>query len=548
VWPASSRYSVAMPKTELQLLDCTLRDGGYYNAWDFDHDLITDYLVAMEAAGIQLVELGFRTPDSSSFVGAVGICAESFINDLEIPNSLCIGVMLNAKDLIQEDLPPSGVIDSLFVNRESSRVSLVRIACGMGEVPLISGAVSRLKNLGYDVGVNLMQVHNLDFARIREFGRWCSDNSVDLCYFADSFGALEPARVGGIIEALKSTFGGPIGCHFHDNKSLATANVLAAIDSEIDLVDVTVTGMGRGPGNAKTEYVGPLLREKGLIEFELDPVLSLIDKHFGPLLESYRWGTNPYYLQSALANVHPSYVQRLLSDGRLDSGSVSESIRRLGAEGGASYSLDRAASVELHSIGDEMGDWSPADSVRSGRAIILGPGDGLLKQARYINSFLLSADRPTVFNLNLVALVDPSLIDFYVALSVARSRIDFPGFEGSGNVITPHRRLGDLEADSKVRLLNYGAKVEKTVFRADALGCAIPHALTAAYALAVAVAGGSEVIYLAGWDGFQSADPRQNEMEEVLQAFRLAFPQVDLLSLTPTSYQVPSTSVFMVER
>lgn len=537
-----------MPRTELQLLDCTLRDGGYYNAWDFDHGLINDYLMAMEAAGIQLVELGFRTPDSSSFVGAVGVCAESFINDLEIPNGLRIGVMLNAKDLIQEGFSPSDLIDSLFVNRESSRVSLVRIACGMGEVPLISGAVSRLKNLGYDVGVNLMQVHNLDSVRIREFGRWCSDNSVDLCYFADSFGALEPVQVCGIIEALSVNFGGPIGCHFHDNKSLATANVFAAIEADIDLVDVTVTGMGRGPGNAKTEYVGPLLKEKGLIEFELDPILSLIDKHFGSLLDHYQWGTNPYYLQSALANVHPSYVQRLLSDGRLDSGSVSESIRRLGAEGGASYSLDRAASVELHSIGDEKGDWSPADSVRSGRAIILGPGDGLAKQARYIHRFLSSADRPTVFNLNLSALVDPSLIDFYVALSVARSRIDFPGFEGSGNVITPHRRLGDLGADSKVRLLNYGVKLEREVFRVDPLGCVIPHALTAAYALAVAVAGGSEVIYLAGWDGFPSSDPRQAEMEEVLQTFLGAFPHVDLVSLTPTKYPIPSKSVFMVKR
>lgn len=537
-----------MPETSLQLLDCTLRDGGYYNAWDFDHDLISDYLVAMEAAGIELVELGFRTPELGSFVGAVGVSAESFINDLEIPKRLRIGVMLNAKDLIREESSPSDVIDSLFIGRQFSRVSFVRIASGVGEVPLISGAVSRLKSLGYDVGVNLMQVHNLNFDRIRDFGRWCHDNAVDFCYFADSFGALEPTQVGAVTEALKSTFEGPIGCHFHDNKSLATANVFAAIDAGVNLVDVTVTGMGRGPGNAKTEYVGPLLEDKGLIEFELDPVIGLIEKHFEPLLDRYRWGTNPYYLQSALANVHPSYVQRLLSDGRLDPGSVSESIRRLGAEGGASYSLDRAASVEIRSIGDETGNWSPAESVRTGQAVILGPGDGLRRQARYIERFLSSADRPSVFNLNLSALVDPSLIDFYVALSIARSRIDLPIFEGAGDVITPHRQLGELGDDSAVRLLNYGAKLEKGAFRVDSLGCVIPHALTAAYALAVAVAGGSKVIYLAGWDGFPNSDPRQAEMEEVLQTFRRAFPQVEVVSLTPTSYQVPSVSVFTIKR
>ena len=27
----------------LKLLDCTLRDGGYYNNWNFDRDLINEY-------------------------------------------------------------------------------------------------------------------------------------------------------------------------------------------------------------------------------------------------------------------------------------------------------------------------------------------------------------------------------------------------------------------------------------------------------------------------------------------------------------------------
>ena len=43
------------------LLDCTLRDGGYYNSWDFSPELINDYLVAMQAAGVNIIELGLRS-------------------------------------------------------------------------------------------------------------------------------------------------------------------------------------------------------------------------------------------------------------------------------------------------------------------------------------------------------------------------------------------------------------------------------------------------------------------------------------------------------
>ncbi|MFW5879423.1 MAG: pyruvate carboxyltransferase, partial [bacterium] len=33
-----------MLNSKFTLLDCTLRDGGYYNAWDFEPELITAYL------------------------------------------------------------------------------------------------------------------------------------------------------------------------------------------------------------------------------------------------------------------------------------------------------------------------------------------------------------------------------------------------------------------------------------------------------------------------------------------------------------------------
>ena len=45
---------------ELTLLDCTLRDGGYYNNWNFSKDLVNEYLKAIAASGIKFVEIGFR--------------------------------------------------------------------------------------------------------------------------------------------------------------------------------------------------------------------------------------------------------------------------------------------------------------------------------------------------------------------------------------------------------------------------------------------------------------------------------------------------------
>ena len=45
---------------KLKFLDCTLRDGGYYNRWDFDEELINDYIKTMTLIGVDVVEIGFR--------------------------------------------------------------------------------------------------------------------------------------------------------------------------------------------------------------------------------------------------------------------------------------------------------------------------------------------------------------------------------------------------------------------------------------------------------------------------------------------------------
>jgi 4-hydroxy 2-oxovalerate aldolase len=69
----------------INLIDCTLRDGGYYNNWDFSRELIVEYLTAMEAVSVNYVELGFRSFDAVGFLGACAYTTDRFINNLPIP-------------------------------------------------------------------------------------------------------------------------------------------------------------------------------------------------------------------------------------------------------------------------------------------------------------------------------------------------------------------------------------------------------------------------------------------------------------------------------
>ena len=44
-------------------LDCTLRDGGYYNNWFFSKELVNLYLKSMLDIKVDYVEVGFRFLD-----------------------------------------------------------------------------------------------------------------------------------------------------------------------------------------------------------------------------------------------------------------------------------------------------------------------------------------------------------------------------------------------------------------------------------------------------------------------------------------------------
>ena len=81
----------------IKILDCTFRDGGYYNNWDFESHLVNKYLHAINNANINIVELGFRNFPQDKFLGAFAYTTDTYIDELNISNGISVGVMIDAK-------------------------------------------------------------------------------------------------------------------------------------------------------------------------------------------------------------------------------------------------------------------------------------------------------------------------------------------------------------------------------------------------------------------------------------------------------------------
>lgn len=532
----------------MKLLDCTLRDGGYYNDWDFSRALVSKYLVGMARAGVPVVELGFRLLEPTGFAGATAHTTDAYIEGLEAPESLDLAVMLNAKDLVKFPAGARNAIDKLFQASSYSQVGLVRIATTWSELAALRPATERLAELGYRVGVNLMQVHARSQGELTEFGGWCAESGASVAYFADSFGCLYPTDIAPIVSAIAGGFAGPVGCHLHDNMSLAVANSLAAVDAGVTWVDSTIRGMGRGPGNARTEYLAVELTRRSLIDIDVQHMLELVSGDFADLQDRYGWGTNLYYLLSAVHGVHPTYVQRMTSDPRYSAEDIVSAVERLGRAGGASFSMEQAAEAGSLATSGTPGTWDATDWCEGRSVLIVGPGHSARSRREDLERFIADT-RPLVLNLNLVPLVDPALVDAYVVCNPMRAKLDMRHLISDETpVIGPPSVIEMIASwDCGAPTLDFGLQVKPGVFSVEPDGCVVPSGVVAAYALAIARQGGAKQIALVGLDGFDRSDPRQAEMVEVIERFASGPASPPIVALTPTTYPIPASSIYAPE-
>ena len=296
---------------KINLLDCTLRDGGYYNNWNFSKEFIQKYLNYISKTKINHVELGFRFIEKSKIKGLTAYTTDKLLNNIRVPKEIDIGIMVNASDLINNKAFEDNC-KKIFHNIQNSKVKFVRFACHHHEVFLISRYIKWLKNRGVKIFVNIMQISELDLKKINRICIYLKKLNVDVVYIADSLGSLSPQQTKNIIKLFKFSFPTNIGIHAHNNLGLALKNSITASENGANWLDCTITGMGRGPGNLKTEEILSIFGEKK----DRQIVKFLIKKLFIKLKTHYKWGPNKYYALAAKHKIHPTYIQKILADKR----------------------------------------------------------------------------------------------------------------------------------------------------------------------------------------------------------------------------------------
>lgn len=531
----------------IRLLDCTLRDGGYYNSWTFESAVVEKYLNAMSQLGVDVVELGLRSLRSSGYAGANAYTTEDFIRSLNIPVGLAVGVMINAAELVKTDHDLEWVLKKLFPESAgNSLVQLVRIASHVHEFEAVLPACAWLKERGFQVGFNLMQVADRSQDEVEALAAEAAKWPLDVLYFADSMGSMNPDQTAQIIGWLRKHWNGPLGIHTHDNMGLALQNTLRAMDEGVTWLDSTVTGMGRGPGNAKTEQLALEIAERRGVPCNIVPLMGIIRDYFQPLQQRCGWGTNPYYYLAGKYGIHPSYIQEMMGDSRYSDEDIVAVIEHLRVEGGKKFSLNTLDAARNFYQGAPRGSWRPASLIAGRDVLVLGAGPGVAEHRAALERYI-RREKPFVMALNTQAKLAPELIDVRVACHPVRLLADCEEHTRLPQpLVTPASMLPEdvKEALADKQLLDFGLGVQADKFVFADTHCILPTSLVFAYALAVASSGQAGRIYLAGFDGYGADDPRSAEVQRVLTTFEACDNRPELCTVTPSRYTLSATSIY----
>jgi len=293
-----------LPKFEI--LDCTIRDGGYVNNWEFDKKLVREVYRALSKSGVELVEIGFRGTEKHFDRNKYGLWRFSSEEDIrEVTNNIT-----GAKLSLMADYGKVELDD--FCDANDSVVDLVRIAVHKDNLKGAIDLLGQIKEKGYEVSLNVMGYANYSENERKNLLDLLKNVVLDYVYIADSYGSLFPDQIRSIFEPILGIPNIKVGFHPHNSLQMAFANALEAIRCGVHIIDSTIYGMGRAAGNIPTEVLISYLEKENKEKYNSVPVLNIIDRFFVSLKQENNWGYQLPAMLSGIFKCHPSYAKALI--------------------------------------------------------------------------------------------------------------------------------------------------------------------------------------------------------------------------------------------
>lgn len=514
----------------IKFLDCTLRDGGYYTHWDFAPELTSAYFTAVNALPIDYIEIGYRSPALNGYYGEYFYLPKATIERLqEQVDTAKLVVMLDEKNVNAQQ-----VVELLKPCQDWC--SMVRFATKPDKIATASQLIEPLKKMGFEVAINMMYLSKVEIDAALKNDLKSLNGLADYFYLVDSYGGLYPDMLRTKMAQIREVLTVPLGYHGHNNMEMALINTITAIEEGAEIVDATITGMGRGAGNLKTELFLTWLNSQRGVEVDNNALSAIVQKFYA-LKEQYNWGTSYPYMVSGAWSLPQADVMNWITKNRYSVESIIQA-------------LNNKKDNVLDNQHFEIFNRKSLVSSTLERSVLIGGGDTVVQHQQQIVDFLdKNEDIVAIFsssrNLHLFKNINNPAILCLVGDegSKLEQRVEATQLQHIQTVILPPypREMGsNIPAyfHDKTYELNAISFTEKYMDAPLTIG------------LQTMLDLGTSENYLVGFDGYTEADGQKVLLNEENQFILHQFMNShELVALTPTKYSgVTKKSIYNVEQ
>ena len=433
----------------IKLLDCTLRDGGYINDWDFGYPTIKSIIRKLVDSQVDYVEVGFLRnceydPDKSLFNNCEQIAP---ILPKKRGNTLFTAMALHNKYDIDKLEPYDG-----------KTIDIIRVTFHDYDIDEGLAFVRKVKEKGYKVFCNPINIMGYSDEQILQLLHKVNEIQPYAFSIVDTFGSMMKSDLQRIYSLIEHNLDKSIviGLHLHENLalsySLAQDFIAMKASERKSVIDGSMLGMGRTPGNLCMELIMDYMNKTQGGIYDVNPVLDGIDDHIVPLKQIEPWGYSTAYSLSAKFNLHRNYAEFLLGKGRLRAKQINQILGSIADNKKTAY--DEAYAEELyqkfqnHEV-DDQEIREELQRVIAGRPVlILAPGHSIIEEKDRITQFI-QEKKPVVFTANFAPEEYP--VD-YVFCSNAKRYEALNDKKGQGILLITSNLL---EVCEEPKVLNY---------------------------------------------------------------------------------------------
>jgi YrbI family 3-deoxy-D-manno-octulosonate 8-phosphate phosphatase len=315
---------------KIELLDCTIRDGGYLHNWDYSFEQVNDCYKSASHAGYDYFEIGFKADkEIIKNKGRWYYCEEIDVKKMKesFNNGCKIAVLIKPGNININNIPHSddSSIDlyRVLINRSIEKMDKDYSFYSNETVKESCQVCQELINKGYEVTINIGCFDNLTEKEIELI---CSNvskiNGIKAIYLADTYGSGNNKNIPIQLHKFYNEFDKynskiPFGFHCHNNNEDALDKTRVAIFHGCTMIDSCIGGLGRGAGNLKSEQLMSYIY-KDCNEYieKITPLILYFDKHIlskKEYRENHHIQSHPYYMISGVLSLHPDYIAEILS-------------------------------------------------------------------------------------------------------------------------------------------------------------------------------------------------------------------------------------------